>query len=120
MTDEVFSIVNYKRSNTCWVCPECETENQMDFIRCLVCGTARTTSCKVCVPWEVEQERIRERAAITRVQREEVLDRIETPEEVQERYVEPQGGSIAAKIVIVVLLILIAALAGVCVYMMNM
>ncbi len=117
MEDKVFSIVNYRRKNTCWVCCECETENQMDYVRCLVCGVERNSTCKVCVPWEVEQERIKERVKVQRSEMAFVGESIETPEEVIERYVPEEKSRSKAWIWILIFLVLIVA--GVCVYLAN-
>ena len=58
---DVVTILSYKRNSRVWVCNECETENQIDFTRCIVCGMNRQTTSRILETWEKEQQLLAER-----------------------------------------------------------
>lgn len=42
--NEVHEILKYKRPFDCWVCPDCDAENNMSIAECAVCGCRKSSS----------------------------------------------------------------------------
>jgi len=44
-------ILKYKRENDCWLCPECDTENNVSLGKCTVCGLKKSPSAVILKQW---------------------------------------------------------------------
>ena len=49
-------MLKYKRERDCWLCPNCETENEMTFPGCTLCGYKKNPSVPILKAWSPEQE----------------------------------------------------------------
>lgn len=52
--EETVVLLKYRRNVKVWLCEECETENSMDFMKCVVCGTNRQVNNRVLDVWNGE------------------------------------------------------------------
>ncbi|MBQ2696241.1 MAG: hypothetical protein IJF61_02955 [Clostridia bacterium] len=50
-------ILQYRRARDCWVCPNCETENEIASGTCMLCGAGRVAAATVERAWSPEMER---------------------------------------------------------------
>ncbi|MBQ7875785.1 MAG: hypothetical protein IJ316_00705 [Clostridia bacterium] len=50
--NETVTILTYKRNSKAWLCNECETENHMEYTKCIVCGMNRQVTSRVLETWE--------------------------------------------------------------------
>lgn len=50
-------ILKYKRECDCWLCPECDTENNISASRCTVCGCQKSASATILKQWTEADER---------------------------------------------------------------
>ena len=46
MKDEIVELQKFKRKEECWICPECDSENQMFSGNCIVCGSAKSVTAR--------------------------------------------------------------------------
>lgn len=53
--NETVTILKYKRNSKAWLCNECETENHMEYTKCIVCGMNRQVTSKILETWETER-----------------------------------------------------------------
>ena len=59
---ETKEILQYRRPKDSWICPCCETENDMASGVCMLCGARRAAAAPIARAWSPEMER---RAAIS-------------------------------------------------------
>lgn len=50
--NETVTILTYKRNSKAWLCNECETENHMEYTKCIVCGMNRQITSRILETWE--------------------------------------------------------------------
>ncbi len=50
--NETVTILTYKRNSKAWLCNECETENHMEYTKCIVCGMNRQVTSRILETWE--------------------------------------------------------------------
>ena len=50
MKDEIVEITKFRRTEVCWVCTDCDSENPTAEGVCLVCGKSRTENARLVGP----------------------------------------------------------------------
>ena len=50
-------ILEYRRANDCWLCPECDAENQLTQASCAVCGYRQMGSVAIVRAWTEQDNR---------------------------------------------------------------
>ena len=56
MSTDVNVIMKYRRPADCWVCPECETENNILLAKCAVCTRQKDNKVRIISAWSEKDE----------------------------------------------------------------
>ena len=53
---ETYEILHYKRPCDCWLCPDCDTENEIVLGKCSVCGRRKDALAVILKQWNEAEE----------------------------------------------------------------
>ena len=103
---ETKEILKYRRNVGCWLCTECESENDLSLYQCAVCGTDKSASAIILNPGED--------AAIYNIpvpgKTEEIVDDLKLGRVYSERIPEADGRSGGGKVAVWIIVILLIAI----------
>lgn len=117
--NETVTILTYKRNSKAWLCNECETENHMEYTKCIVCGMNRQVTSRVLETWETEQAKSKATGVKPSASAPATGGWINTTERKPEPvpyYSEPKKDR-SAMIAVITVIIAILVLIGVIVYL---